>query len=152
MKCKNCEKIEKLKPSVDLKRRFCSISCSNKFRHKQDNEKLKNRNDEILNLFRSGKSFKTIANRFNLEIATITLIIKKLKTKEDEEIKCLYGKGWTDILKISIKARDKYLCQKCRDETNNLVVHYKDFNTKNHNPNNLITLCKKCHRQLHGNN
>jgi hypothetical protein len=54
-----------------------------------------------------------------------------------------YGFEWTYVLKESIRIRDKYTCQICGVKAK--VVHHIDYNKKNCNPNNLITLCKKCH-------
>ncbi len=65
-----------------------------------------------------------------------------------------YGRGWTDTLRESIRQRDKYTCQicgKCQDELvgrmKKLCVHHIDYDKKNLNPNNLITLCSVCHNK-----
>jgi 5-methylcytosine-specific restriction endonuclease McrA len=52
-----------------------------------------------------------------------------------------------------ILKRDNYKCQLC-GEKNNLVVHHKDGNGRgvikyNNKYYNLITLCRKCHLQIH---
>lgn len=67
--------------------------------------------------------------------------------------KCPFWKGgrsfipytidWTRTLKRSIRERDKYICQICNDYGN--YVHHIDYDKKNCNPNNLITLCHSCH-------
>jgi len=54
-----------------------------------------------------------------------------------------YSVDWTETLKRSIRERDNYICQLCSKYGNS--VHHIDYNKKNCNPNNLITLCKKCH-------
>ena len=63
-----------------------------------------------------------------------------------------YPEEWTDVLKESIRMRDKYVCQLCEiheDELQgrfkHLSVHHIDYNKENCNPDNLITLCKSCH-------
>ncbi len=52
-------------------------------------------------------------------------------------------------LKASIKERDEYQCKICFKYQSglnyNLGVHHIDYNKRNDNPNNLITLCKSCH-------
>jgi intein/homing endonuclease len=61
-----------------------------------------------------------------------------------------YGVGWK-MIKKKIKERDRYKCQKCgfkeEDCVQNLQVHhivpYKC--TQDNSPENLITLCSKCH-------
>lgn len=58
-----------------------------------------------------------------------------------------YSINWTENLKRVIRERDHYICQICNNlqlnETFN--VHHIDYNKNNCNPNNLITLCRKCH-------
>lgn len=62
-----------------------------------------------------------------------------------------YGIDWTKTLKQSIRERDKYVCQECHKLQSNQVfcVHHIDYNKKNCNPDNLITLCRSCHIKLH---
>lgn len=54
-----------------------------------------------------------------------------------------YPMEWTNTLKKAIRERDRYTCQICGNE--GLEVHHIDYNKKNCNIENLITLCKKCH-------
>jgi hypothetical protein len=56
-----------------------------------------------------------------------------------------YSTDWTKTLKRSIRERDNYICQLCSQYGNE--VHHIDYNKKNCNPRNLITLCSKCHRR-----
>ena len=55
-------------------------------------------------------------------------------------------------LREGIRNRDGYRCQKCfrhKSELNSsLEIHHIDFNKRNDNPLNMITLCKGCHSQL----
>ena len=60
-----------------------------------------------------------------------------------------YGLDWTDTLKESIRQRDNYCCKLCNKKQIGQIkfdVHHIDYNKQNHNPENLITLCKSCHR------
>ena len=59
-----------------------------------------------------------------------------------------YAEGFTLKLRKRIKIRDNYTCQDCENK-NNLVVHHKEFQKDNHNPDKLITLCSSCHRKRH---
>ena len=61
-----------------------------------------------------------------------------------------YSTDWTKTLKKSIKERDHYICQLCY-ETEDLVVHHIDYNKKNCDPENLITLCRKCNIKVNYN-
>lgn len=58
-----------------------------------------------------------------------------------------YCDVWLDKeFKESIKERDGFECQNpnCWETSNRLIVHHVDYNKKNCNPNNLITLCNSC--------
>ena len=55
-----------------------------------------------------------------------------------------YPVDWTKTLKRSIRERDHYTCQICGKEPS-VECHHIDYNKKNCNPNNLITLCSSCH-------
>lgn len=61
----------------------------------------------------------------------------------------LYTLDWTETLRESIRERDGFMCQECgvhQDELNRrLHIHHIDYDKKNCNPNNLISLCINCH-------
>jgi len=67
-----------------------------------------------------------------------------------------YSLEWTKELKEQIRKRDNYTCQKCgkiqeqefRKEGRKLSVHHIDYNKKNCSPENLITLCRRCHSKV----
>jgi len=54
-----------------------------------------------------------------------------------------YSLDWTRALKKIIRERDKHTCQICFNKGNH--VHHIDYNKRNCNPENLITLCHSCH-------
>jgi hypothetical protein len=60
-----------------------------------------------------------------------------------------YTKDWNDVLKEKIRARDDYICKICNTPQEELKerlhIHHVDYNKKNMLPNNLISLCRKCH-------
>jgi len=60
-----------------------------------------------------------------------------------------YSTDWTQTLKRSIRERDNYICQLCSQYGND--VHHIDYNKKNCDVNNLITLCIPCHRKTNHN-
>ena len=63
-----------------------------------------------------------------------------------------YSLDWTNTLKKEIRQRDNYTCQLCgcRQEDTTHLVHHIDYNKKNCNPDNLITLCRSCHTTYDG--
>ena len=69
-----------------------------------------------------------------------------------------YPIGWTNGLKESIRKRDNYVCQLCgihQDELKGwyrkLDIHHIDYDKNNLDPNNLISLCRSCHRKTNHN-
>jgi len=61
----------------------------------------------------------------------------------------LYPVDWTETLKRAIRERDNYICQICSQYGN--YVHHINYDKKNCNPKNLITLCLKCHTKTNHN-
>lgn len=64
-----------------------------------------------------------------------------------------YPKEWTRALRKSIRERDSQCCVLCKNTTEKraLDVHHIDFTRNNNNPDNLVTLCRKCHKEVHQN-
>ena len=62
-----------------------------------------------------------------------------------------YGLEFNKKLKEQIRKRDGYICQECkfpqRRLKRKLDIHHIDYNKKNNNPENLISLCSSCHIQ-----
>lgn len=58
-----------------------------------------------------------------------------------------YRSNWTKTLKLAIRQRDKFECKMCgkKEEDRALHVHHIDYDKKNPDPSNLITLCNSCH-------
>ena len=63
-----------------------------------------------------------------------------------------YSTDWTETLRKSIRERDKYTCQNCWKLQGNkmFICHHIDYDKKNCNPTNLITLCHNCHSKTNG--
>ena len=59
----------------------------------------------------------------------------------------LYGRNWTETLKELVRKRDNYTCCLCGRSQGDIAhdVHHIDFNKKNCESINLITLCHDCH-------
>lgn len=64
-----------------------------------------------------------------------------------------YSVDWTKTLRLSIKERDRFVCQICNDRQMDISfsVHHIDYDKKNCNPTNLMTLCKTCHTKTNHN-
>lgn len=63
-------------------------------------------------------------------------------------ISCLpYTIDWTKTLRQAIRERDRYTCQICglKQGDKEHHIHHIDYNKKNSNSDNLITLCQSCH-------
>ncbi len=66
-----------------------------------------------------------------------------------------YSHEFNKFLKTKILKRDNYKCQNhnCNIENSRMLhVHHIDYNKKNNNENNLITLCIICHTRTNGKN
>ena len=63
-----------------------------------------------------------------------------------------YGIEFNKELKQQILERDNYTCQcpDCEYKTDALDLHHIDYNKKNNNPENIITLCDNCHAKTFG--
>jgi len=64
-----------------------------------------------------------------------------------------YSFDFRNELKEQIRKRDNYTCQECGNKSNSkkLNVHHIDYNKKNSNPNNLVTLCSRCNSKANFN-
>lgn len=70
-----------------------------------------------------------------------------------------YSLDWTKTLKLAIRQRDKFTCQKCgiteeehiKKFREVLSVNHIDFNKKNCDPKNLNTLCRSCNASINYN-
>jgi hypothetical protein len=64
-----------------------------------------------------------------------------------------YCENWTKAFKLEIKERDGFICLNpcCYRKSNKLDVHHIDYNKKNCDPNNLITLCTSCNARANSN-
>ena len=66
-----------------------------------------------------------------------------------------YGEGWVELRK-EVYQRDRWLCQECGAHCHNstkrkIQCHHIDYDVKNNDLSNLITLCASCHGRTNGN-
>lgn len=68
---------------------------------------------------------------------------------KENKIYVEYPIEWTKVYKDNIRKRDNYTCQNCNilelDCKVKLHVHHIDYDKKNCQENNLISLCHNCH-------
>ena len=64
-----------------------------------------------------------------------------------------YTLDFNNLLKEQTRQKNNFICQSCGLVQNGvkLDVHHVDYNKKNCSPDNLITLCRKCHRKTNSN-
>jgi 5-methylcytosine-specific restriction endonuclease McrA len=60
-----------------------------------------------------------------------------------------YAQTWTKALRASIRERDRYACCLCGVQQSNetFPVHHVDYNKRNCDHANLVTLCRLCHNK-----
>jgi transposase-like protein/predicted DNA-binding protein YlxM (UPF0122 family) len=102
--------------------------------------------EKIKELRSKGFSYGKIAKLFNLSRSRIHQLCSGYEPGK------LKNKSFI-ILYEQIKKRDNYTCQlkeRCDSlEDIKLVIHHIDFNNKNNDTGNLITLCNLCHSYFH---
>lgn len=61
-----------------------------------------------------------------------------------------YAPGWGRKYRERIRARAAGVCERCGARPDYpLDLHHKDFTKSNHDPENLMVLCRSCHKLLH---
>jgi len=61
-----------------------------------------------------------------------------------------YSSAWTKELRQAIRQRDNFTCQVCKKYPA-FACHHIDYDKKNCEPENLITLCYSCHTKTNFN-
>lgn len=61
-----------------------------------------------------------------------------------------YSLAWTPELKQAIRQKDNFICKLC-GKYPAFDVHHIDYNKKNCEPSNLITLCRNCNVKVNSN-
>lgn len=100
--------------------------------------------------------------RYNIPIRTISEALKKLLKNPKNHSNWQggisfeeYGQDFDNALKEQVRFRDKYKCQECGcsqvENSRQLDVHHINYNKKDLNFNNLISLCKSCHMKTNFN-
>jgi len=127
---------------------------------------------QLIDLYITKKlSMAKIAKIFNCNTASIFNKLHKYNIRTRSKTENYIGKenpNWkgglsnapypfkfNKVLKESIRIRDNHQCQICgikeEDYWRKLDVHHIDYDKENLNPENLISLCNRCHMQTNGN-
>jgi len=95
-------------------------------------------------LKKKGLSYGSIGELFSISRQRVHQLISGYITPNQRK----YPKyKWLVKLFESILERDNYKCQICKEKAQ--LVHHIDKDNSNNNPNNLVSLCNKCHLKLH---
>jgi mannose-6-phosphate isomerase-like protein (cupin superfamily) len=133
---------------------LCSKECSNKYLSQQklnENNPAWIENKETFTCKGCGKVFEY--TRRNLHVGQKRIFCSLNCSRNNGNSKEIinnigadykYARGFNKGLKERIKERDDNCCLMCGSKSS-LEIHHVDYNKKNNEDNNLITLCKKCH-------
>jgi len=157
---------DKKKLSTIHKNRFSNLIIRKKYEKYWENKKgrkisaetkLKMSKSHIGKIAGDKNPMKLFKTRKHLSATLQNLPISKwTEFKKFED----YPREFHNI-KEKIRKRDNYRCQECfrhqselRNKKNKQVkldIHHIDFNKKNNNPLNLLSLCRTCHSQTYFN-
>jgi len=98
----------------------------------------------MIALREKGLSYQAIGSVFGLSRARVHQLISGYSRL----LNSIADNGWYEKIRQAIFERDGSICSKC-GKPNNLLIHHIDGDDKNSNLTNLITLCNKCHLDLH---
>lgn len=60
-----------------------------------------------------------------------------------------YAPGWGRMYRSKLRARSEGACELCGVTGKHLDLHHRDFAKSNHSPDNIMVLCRSCHKTLH---
>ena len=163
--CLFCKKEFLVRPS-GIRRKYCSLDCRHKDQIGDNNpakrlESRKKISDKLIKMYKDGTAkcgfkkgeLKKETHRKNISISVskayeegrLNNSLENHPNWQDGKSKEEYGFDFTKDLKQQIKDRDNFKCQICSEHPSRLCVHHIDYNKKNCNSNNLISLCEVCH-------
>ena len=100
--------------------------------------------------------YEKIPENIDVEIRAMFILLKDKLDKANksywnyEDRRSSKYKNW----KKQVLTRDNYICQRCDSKENLVVHHIKKFSENKQlrfDVNNGITLCQKCHKEVHKN-
>jgi 5-methylcytosine-specific restriction endonuclease McrA len=122
--CKVCNKEFTVSP-CEVNRKYCSHKCySLDQKGKNHSPRTQWKSGALAPLWKGGIQFEPYSNNFNTQ------------------------------LKERVRVRDNFVCQVCGvpelELNKRLLIHHIDYNKKNGNMDNLISLCRSCHSKTNG--
>lgn len=158
MKCEICN--QEFEPKNSLQK-FCSKECKRKSLTNRNSVKrsIKRKEkfdmmDKIKKCLVCGKEFEVRQQYRKQKYCSEKCLNKSEKLFGGKQERDLEYKNQIrfDGNRYKVLERDDYTCQVCGNTTQ-LVLHHKDESGQSDNPNNeidnLITLCRRCHINIH---
>ncbi len=166
LNCTECKKEFKTtnKGRLKFKRNFCSMDCYNVYKEKFglikgiQKKGHKNFSKEFIEESRK----RMLGNKYRLGLKHTAKWREKqsLRRRGNQcnfwkgglhKFRGQYGYNFTIQLKEKIRVRDNFICQICGvpelELNSRLSIHHIDYDKKNSNENNLVSLCKSCHNK-----
>lgn len=149
-------------PTNPTQQKYCSIKCKNSVKRKKANKRRSEQRKMTFEEFKIGTCLLCGAE-FERTFGTYGYKQKycssKCRRKAESVLgdKSLTDKKYKDELrfggnKLKVMQRDGFRCRICNKKLN-LVVHHKDQSGQSETPNNeldnLVTLCRTCHVNIH---
>ena len=157
-KCKYCNKMYRIKPSVAEKSKFCSRHCHDKGKTYSDGRSRKSK-EQCIKLRTSERlSVNEIAERMKLTPRTVAthvngypLTNEEYQARRKAKNRKTFDEASTIICKKKrLLEKRGHSCEQCgrktwQKEQIPLELHHKDGNKLNNRKENLILLCLNCH-------
>lgn len=162
-RCEICGNTFEVDKGASDRRKYCSKECSNIGNSGERNKKWRNDLDSICLecgakirirtiIYKDAKNFcdKNCADKYHSKAMQG---LNNPRYKDGQA-----GRGYTHEFnkakKKEIRERDRYRCQLCWRHENELnkklSIHHIDFDKKNNENSNLISLCQFCHSKVDG--
>ena len=100
--------------------------------------------DNMLRLKMQGYSYGAIGALYGISRQRVHQLISGYHRNNQG----LHGNGWYRRIQEQVFRRDGHVCQKCGSR-GNLVAHHINGDDHDNALGNLITLCNRCHLDLH---
>ena len=167
LQCKKIFKPRQIKMHGRITQRYCSHKCYSKSRIGIKGKNHFNYKREKKNCAFCGKEMMMIPFYKDKNRTCSKKCASLLKSRNTFGDKCHfwvggisfepYGLEFNRQLKRKIRERDNFRCQQCFREQDelydkngkkySLIIHHIDYDKKNNDENNLISLCRNCHSQ-----